>query len=76
MTKGLPFTQASICRAIRAAQAAGLRVTGIAADGTVLTTLDNGEVSDSVSRGEQLDPFVVGAGRVHAKAPGKRHVHS
>jgi hypothetical protein len=36
MTKPLPFTQASLKRAIAAARAAGLRVTGIRPDGTVL----------------------------------------
>jgi hypothetical protein len=37
MTKALPFTQASLRRAIRAAQSAGLRVVGIRPDRTVLT---------------------------------------
>lgn len=41
MTKPLPFTQASIRRRIAAARAEGLRVTGIAPDGTVL--VDDGE---------------------------------
>ena len=36
MTKPAAATRAQIERAIRAAQAAGLRVTGIAPDGTVL----------------------------------------
>ena len=34
MTKPLPFTQAILSRAIKAAQKAGLRVTGIRQDGT------------------------------------------
>jgi len=39
MTKPLSFTQASLKRAILAAQACGLRVAGIGPDGTLL--LDN-----------------------------------
>lgn len=35
MTKPLPFTKASLKRAIHAAQEAGLRVTGIRPDGTI-----------------------------------------
>lgn len=40
MTHRLPFTQASLMRRIAAAQKAGLRVTGIAPDGTILTVQD------------------------------------
>lgn len=36
MTRALPFTQASVRRAVRAARQVGLRVTGIMADGTIL----------------------------------------
>ena len=36
MTKRLPFTQQSIRRRIAAVQASGLRVKGVANDGTVL----------------------------------------
>lgn len=36
MTRALPFTQASVTRAVKAARRAGLRVTGISAAGTVL----------------------------------------
>jgi hypothetical protein len=36
MTKPLPFTKASLKRAIGAAREMGLRVTGIRTDGTVL----------------------------------------
>lgn len=36
MTAKLPFTQASVRRAIAAARAAGLRVVAIRADGTVI----------------------------------------
>jgi len=41
MTKPLPFTQASIRRAVLGARSAGLRVTGIRPDGTVM--VDEGE---------------------------------
>lgn len=41
MTAPLPFTQASIRRRIAAAKSAGLRVKGIASDGTVL--VDDGD---------------------------------
>jgi hypothetical protein len=41
VTRALPFTQASVRRAIAAAQKAGLQVTGIRADGTVL--VQNGD---------------------------------
>jgi hypothetical protein len=41
MTTRLPFTQASVRRAIAAARNAGLRVTGIGPDGTVL--VDDGD---------------------------------
>ena len=36
MTRTLPFTQASVRRAVRAARQVGLRVTGIRSDGTVM----------------------------------------
>ena len=36
MTRPLPFTQASLRRAIEAARKAGLQVTGIRPDGTLL----------------------------------------
>lgn len=41
MTRALPFTEASIRRAVSAARKAGLRVTGIRADGMVM--VDDGE---------------------------------
>ena len=41
MTRALPFTEASIRRAVKAARAAGLRVTGIRADGTIM--VEDGE---------------------------------
>lgn len=43
MTRALPFTQASLRRAIEAARKAGLRVTGIRPDGTLV--VDGGENS-------------------------------
>jgi len=36
MTRTVPFTQASLRRAIEAARKAGLRVTGIRPDGTIV----------------------------------------
>ncbi len=36
MTRGLPFTKAGLCRRIEAALKAGLRVTAIRPDGTVV----------------------------------------
>jgi hypothetical protein len=36
MTRALPFTQAGLQRAIKAARKAGLHVTGIRADGTLI----------------------------------------
>jgi hypothetical protein len=38
MSRAVPFTQASLCRAIAAAKKSGLRVTGIRPDGTVIVT--------------------------------------
>lgn len=49
MTKALSFTQASLCRRIAAARKAGLRVTGIAPDGTVLVVQDGDNTPASVS---------------------------
>lgn len=48
MTARLPFTQASVCRRIAAARKAGLRVTGIATDGTVLVVHDGDNSHPSV----------------------------
>lgn len=41
MTRALPFTQASVLRAIKAVEKAGLRVAAVRPDGTVI--VDNGE---------------------------------
>lgn len=59
MTHALPFTQASVRRAIAAARKSGLRVRGIGPDGTVIVQDgDNGpaEVHDSVVRGQAGAP--------------------
>ena len=46
MTRALPFTEASLRRAISAARKAGLRVTGIRPDGTIIVGDDElGEVA-------------------------------
>ena len=42
-----PYTQRAILRAIRAAEAAGLRVTGIQSDGTVLVQARENTPADS-----------------------------
>jgi hypothetical protein len=41
MQKINPFTRAAITRAIKAAQAAGLKIVGVRPDGTVLTEASN-----------------------------------
>lgn len=69
MTKALPFTQASVRRAISAAQSAGLKVTGIAPDGTVLTDNDHGA---TLQAAVDDDPYAAGAERANAKAERKR----
>jgi hypothetical protein len=47
MTRPLPFTEASVRRAILAARKAGLRVTGIRPDGTVMVS-DGDKAPDPV----------------------------
>lgn len=54
MTRALAYTQASVRRRIEAAKKAGLRVTGIAADGTVLT-VENTPLHHSPSNISDLD---------------------
>lgn len=49
MTKALPFTQAGIRRAVEGARKAGLRVTAIKPDGTIV-------VNDGVGKSEELAP--------------------
>lgn len=53
MTKALPFTQAGLTRAIRAARAAGMRVTAICPDGTVLVDDSSGGTLASTDVGAQ-----------------------
>jgi len=60
MTKALPFTLAGVQRAIKAARKAGLTVTGIATDGTVLI----GDASGKKPAPDYLgypDPYVSAA---------------
>lgn len=47
MTARLPFTQASVRRAIAAARKEGLKVTEIRPDGTLVVTVDDGDNSPS-----------------------------
>jgi hypothetical protein len=48
VTRALPFTKANIRRRIDAAREAGLIVTGLAADGTVLIgDMPSGKLSDN-----------------------------
>lgn len=49
MTRALPFTQASLCRAVEGARKAGLRVTGIRPDGTLVVQDGDRPVTDVVS---------------------------
>jgi hypothetical protein len=59
MTGKLQFTQASLRRAIKGAQSAGLRVVGIKADGTIIF-------------GDAGTPVIAeGAANSHAGAPSK-----
>ena len=48
MTRVVPFTQASVRRAIAAAQRAGLEVTGIRPDGTVIVTKNSPQPEKSI----------------------------
>lgn len=60
MTKPLPFTQAGLCRAISAARKAGLRVTGVRPDGTVLVADENnGNISVFPLQNDLDGEFVV-----------------
>jgi hypothetical protein len=77
MTRALPYTQASVRRRIEAAKKAGLSVTGIAPDGTVLTVekTTTGPSLSPVSL--QDDPYVLAVDRgSNAKAPRKRYARS
>lgn len=48
MTRALPFTERSLRRAIGAARKAGLRVTGIRADGTLFVEESTAPVAEWV----------------------------
>ena len=49
MTRALPFTEAGLKRAIRAAQHSGLQVVGIRPDGTLLGDKSEGSVAAASS---------------------------
>ena len=51
MTRPLPFTQAGLCRAIRAARKEGLRVAGIRPDGTLIVH----DGADAIADGPLVD---------------------
>lgn len=74
MTRALPFTKATVRRAIALAREAGLTVTGIAPDGTVLTAGDNPAARVPAAGGDmQTDPFVIAARRAHGAKTRKRY---
>lgn len=59
MTRALPFTQASLRRAIEAARKSGLRVTGIRPDGTLVVVeqqdqKDNPQTTESLEKDEEV----------------------
>jgi hypothetical protein len=54
MTRPLPFTKAGLRRAIEAAREAGLRVTGIRPDGTLIVNEATEPIVDSASIGEAV----------------------
>jgi hypothetical protein len=55
MTRALPFTQASLRRAIEAARKSGLRVTGIRPDGTlILEEGNNPQVEKSLEQEREV----------------------
>jgi hypothetical protein len=56
VTHALPFTQSSLRRAIEAARKAGLHVTGIRPDGTVIVS-ESREVIVNALSSEQTDPI-------------------
>jgi hypothetical protein len=56
MTKPLPFTEASLARAIRGVERAGRFVVGVRADGTVLVGLKPLDPISLVPEIEQGDP--------------------
>lgn len=76
MSKALPFTKASIKRAVAAAREAGLSIKAIGPDGTVI--VDNGPDSASIVPIDgDNDPYVAAVERsCDAKASRKRNAHS
>lgn len=77
MTRALAYTQASVRRRIEAARKAGLRVTGITSDGTVLTVENTHDDVPMDSTDPQNDPYVAAAERgSNAKATRKRYARS
>lgn len=52
MSRAIPFTQAKVSRAIAAAKKAGLRVTGIRPDGTVLVQEGDAPVAAHEPKGQ------------------------
>lgn len=59
MTRALPFTQASLCRALAAARKAGLKVTGIRPDGTLVISdgdSPQNEIAASIPDGQATGP--------------------
>jgi hypothetical protein len=55
MTRPVPFTQASVRRAIEAARKAGLRVTAIRPDGTVIVDReDNPQAANALEKGREV----------------------
>lgn len=74
MTRALAYTQASVRRRIEAARKAGLYVTGIAPDGTVLTVENALGAVPSPASDAQNDPYVAAVERgSDGKATRKRH---
>jgi hypothetical protein len=56
MTRTVPFTQASIGRAVKAARKAGLRVTGISATGTVFVQEFDAQIAPQDNPGQDSPP--------------------
>lgn len=77
MTRAIAYTQASVRRRIEAARKAGLCVTGIAADGTVLTVENAASAVSMTPSTPQNDPYVAAVERgSNGKAARKLHARS
>ena len=59
MTRSLPFTEASVARAIKGVGRAGLFVVGVKPDGTLIVADKPIDVASLVSANEQSSPPVV-----------------